>query len=343
MVPFGGWLMPVQYSGILEEARVVRNFAGMFDVSHMGRLIIKGPGSTAFLDRILSCDVPKLRLSRARYGVICNEVGGIIDDCIVYRMCEEEYLLVPNASNTATVTDWLNRWSPSFSEITITDITEDLSMVALQGPEALSLLDPIVETDLTQLRPFSIIETQLNGVTATIARTGYTGEDGVEFFVSAKDVPDIWTTISEKGAVPCGLGARDVLRLEAGLLLHGNDIDITVNPYEAGLDRFVMPDRENYIAGPALCRISEEGLERRLVGLNVSGRRLIRNGHPIKHAGKVVGNVTSGSYSQTLDRNIGLGYVPVSLATEETTLTVDVRGKAVAVKVAKTPFYTRAR
>ena len=347
MVDFAGWDMPVQYAGILDEARAVRSGAGLFDVSHMGRLFIEGTGAVAFLDRVLSVNVPRLRLGRARYGVICDESGGIIDDAIVYRLGEEKYMLVPNASNTLAVTEWLKRWEPGAAESTTTEVTDELSMIALQGPTAIAMLQPITGADLAGLRPFAVIETLLEGVPAIVARTGYTGEDGVEFFVPSDSAAAIWEALAEKGAVACGLGARDVLRLEAGLLLHGNDMDTSVNPYEAGLDRFVDADRESYVAGPALRRIRDTGPARKLVGLSVSGRRVIRGGHPILSAtpkgAREVGRVTSGSYSPTLDRNIGLGMVQTPLSEAGTRLTVDVRGNDVDVEVIQLPFYSRPR
>jgi aminomethyltransferase len=343
MVPFAGWDMPVQYSGILDEVRAVRTGTGLFDVSHMGRLFIEGPGAAEFLNRVLSTNVPKLRLGRARYGVICDESGGIIDDCIVYRLGETRYMLVPNASNTAAVSEWIGRWAPAASESTTVDATSELAMVAVQGPSAMEMLQPLVAADLSEMKMFAVIETSINGVTGTIARTGYTGEDGVEFFVPSESVAAIWSKLTDSGAVPCGLGARDVLRLEAGLLLHGNDMDTSVNPYEAGLDRFVNANRDTYVAGPALRKIRDAGPTRKIVGLAVSGRRVVRAGHPIHSGGQQVGSVSSGSFSPTLDRNIALGYVPTALAAEGTPLTVDVRGNEVEVEVASLPFYSRPR
>ena len=343
MVEFAGWDMPVQYEGILSEARAVRGSAGIFDVSHMGRLVIEGPGAAAYLDRVLSVNVPGLRVGRARYGVVCDESGGIIDDCIVYRLGGERYLLVPNAANTTAVKDWLARWSPSADEAATTDVTEELAMIALQGPGAIDLLGPLVDADICGLRPFALCQGLINGAPATIARTGYTGEDGVEFFVPSGAAAGIWAALAERGAALCGLGARDVLRLEAGLLLHGSDMDVTVNPYEAGLGRFVSAGREGYVAGPALLRIKEAGPSRARAGLDVSGRRVVRGGHLILSGGTQVGLVTSGSYSPTLDRNIALGYVPTAFAAEGTRLTVDVRGNEVEVEVASLPFYLRER
>lgn len=343
MVPFAGWDMPVQYSGILAEVRAVRSGVGLFDVSHMGRLLIEGPGAAEFLNRVLSNNVPKLRIGRARYGVICEKSGGIIDDCIVYRLDEARYMLVPNAANTAAVTEWLERWAPADAEATMSDVTGETAMIAVQGQSAMALLQQLADADLTEMKMFSVVETRVDGAPSTIARTGYTGEDGVELFIPAESAPAIWAKLVVKGAVPCGLGARDVLRLEAGLLLHGNDMDTSVNPFEAGLDRFVSADREAYIAGPALRRIRDAGPKRRIVGLAVSGRRVVRSGHAILSDGGRVGEVSSGSYSPTLDRNIALGYVPAALAAEGTPLTVDVRSNKVDVEVASLPFYSRPR
>ena len=341
MVDFAGWEMPVQYSGILAEARAVRSSAGIFDVSHMGRMTVEGGGALALLDRVLSVDVARLRAGRARYGVVCDEDGGIIDDCIVYRTGERSYMLVPNAANAPAVWDWLAAWSRPGEGASVRDVTRETAMVALQGPGALGLLAPLADADAAALRPFGTLECRVAGAEATVARTGYTGEDGVEIFVGAADAERLWGALAGAGAVPCGLGARDVLRLEAGLLLHGSDMDRTVNPYEAGLERFVAADRASYVAGPALRRIRDAGTARRIVGLAVLGRRVIRGGHPIVSGGEPVGAVTSGSHSPSLDMNIGLGYVPAALAAEGTRLTVDVRGNAVDVEVAGLPFYRR--
>ena len=343
MVDFGGWEMPVQYSGILDEARAVRSRAGIFDVSHMGRVTFDGPGSAAFLDRVLSVNVPKVRVGRARYGVICNQAGGIIDDTLVYRRGEESYLLVPNASNSPAVLEWLGRWLPSSTGVQLKDVTSQLAMIALQGPAAQDILQAVTEHDLSTIRPFGSVDASVAGSQALVARTGYTGEDGFEVILPHEGVVELWNASCEKGAVPCGLGARDVLRLEAGLLLHGNDMDTSINPYEAGLDRFVDPDREGYVAGEALRAIRAAGAGRKLVGFEVVGRGIARHGYPILDGSKQIGEVTSGSPSPTLDRNIGMGYVPTGFAEPGSRLQVDVRGRAVDIEVVNLPFYSRSR
>ncbi len=339
MMPFGGWDMPVQYTGILNEARAVRSNAGLFDVSHMGRIDISGPDAVSLLNRVLSVDVPKLRRRRARYGVICNLDGGIIDDTIVYRLGRERFLLVPNASNADTVADWLLRWRRGSDEVDVNVITDELAMIAHQGPTAQLMLSGLTDHDLSSLRLFRAAETEIAGAPSIVARTGYTGEDGFELMVPAGDAARIWRALSDAGAVPCGLGARDVLRLEAGLPLHGNDIDAGTNPYEAGLGRFVDLDRDEYVARESLIRLRDAGPARRLVGFDVVGRGIARQGHAIVAGDERVGEVTSGSYSPTLDRAIGMGYVREDLSDPGTPLHVDVRGRMVEAEVALLPFY----
>ena len=343
MVPFAGWEMPIQYESILAESRAVRSASGLFDVSHMGRVEIRGPGAAAYLDRVLSFNVSGLRTGRARYGVVCNEDGGIIDDCITYRLDEQRFLLIPNASNTPLVLDWLSRWARPEDEIDIDNATSRTAMIAHQGPEAAEIMAGETEIDLSKLRPFRAVETEVCGIDALLARTGYTGEDGFEIILDADDAAEVWRLLLARGAVPCGLGARDVLRLEAGLLLHGNDMDTSTNPEEAGLGRFVDPDRDGYVAGEALRRIRRDGPSRALVGFNMVGRGVPRHGHPIVDGAEVIGAVSSGGYSPTLDKNIGLGYVPTSHSAHGSRFHVDIRGRQVEAQVTPLPFYSRKR
>ena len=339
MVPFAGWRMPVQYSSILDEARAVRSGAGLFDVSHMGRFQIRGPDAVVLLNRVLSPNIPNLRIRRARYGVICNQEGGIIDDAIVYRLGAERYLLVPNASNAETVADWIEQWRRESDRVEIEIATSRLAMIALQGPAAQLTLSGLTDHDLTSLRLFRVVEAEIAGAPSLIARTGYTGEDGFELMVPAGDAVRIWEALAEAGAVPCGLGARDVLRLEAGLPLHGNDIDAGTNPFEAGLDRFVDLEREEYVARDALLRIREEGPSRRLVGFYMVGRGIARQGYAIESDGLPIGRVTSGSFSPTLGRAIGMGYVQQDYSGPGTVLSIDIRGRPVEAEVTLLPFY----
>ena len=343
IVPFGGWAMPIQYTSILQEARAVRTNAGLFDVSHMGRLDISGSGAASLLNRALSVNAAALRIGRARYNVICNSSGGIIDDCIVYRRGDERFLLIPNAANTAAVVGWLARLNTQPDDVSIRNITADTAMIAHQGPQAAAMLSGAVSRDLASVRPFAAVETRIDGVDALLARTGYTGEDGFEIILPTEEAARIWRLLMDKGAAACGLGARDVLRLEAGLLLHGNDMDDQTNPYEAGLDRFVDPDREGYAARDTLLKARDEGVARTLVGFVMMGRGIPRHGYAISDGERNIGIVTSGGPSPTLDSAIGLGYVPACRSAIGSTLKIDIRGRLVEAQVVRLPFYSRRR
>ncbi len=342
MVPFGGWDMPVQYSSILNEARAVRTSAGIFDVSHMGRIEIQGPDASLFLNRVLSSNIPKLAIGRAKYGVICNESGGIIDDAIIYRLGEDRYLLIPNAGNSEKVQAWLSKWHMKSDVIKIKVLTDEVSMVALQGPQSEKILSELCNYSLSTIKLFRAIETKVLNVEGVIARTGYTGEDGFEIMVPSKNVGETWNSLVSNGAVPCGLGARDVLRLEAGLPLHGNDIDTNTHPYEACLGKFVDPDRDGYVAGPALSKLRDGKLTRKLVGFNMIGRGIARQGHSISYNQESVGTVTSGSISPILDRAIGMGYVREDVSGDGTILQIDVRGRLIDAEITPLPFYKRS-
>ncbi len=362
IVPFGGWAMPVQYSGILNEVKAVRTAAGIFDVSHMGRLYISGPRATAFLDRMLTGSASALRVGRARYCMICNEAGGVIDDTIFYRLADDRYLLVPNAGNRPTVVDWFQRWiDAGFSGgesgmapgVSLEDRTAETALIALQGPDSPALLDThcVLKdgTPSATLRPFGWGQGQFRTgdgafVEVLIGRTGYTGEDGFELSLDAAAAPAVFGALLEDGALPCGLGARDVLRLEAALPLHGHEIAPDTSPIEAGLERFVRASGD-YIGQPALQRQREQGTARKLVGLKLPGRSAPRAGYPIRAGGaegREVGRITSGSYSPTLDTSIAMGYVLAGYTAPGLTLDVDIRGRVAPAEVAPLPFYTRS-
>ena len=341
MVPFSGWDMPVQYATILEEVDAVREHTGIFDVSHMGRLFINGPGAGVFVSRVFSTDVSKLRRGRAKYGVTCNEEGGIIDDNIVYRLGQERYLYVPNAGNRDAVATWLRKWAPTDGSVEIEDAADRLAMIAIQGPSAKSTFAKIAGRSLDKIRPFRIAPVDIEGESVLTARTGYTGEDGYEIMPSADSVVSVWNSLVEAGAVPCGLASRDLLRLEAAFLLHGNDMDTSINPYEAGLDRFVDADRDDYIPGEALRRIRDAGTSRKLVGFEMVGRGIARHGYDITDGEKKIGEVSSGSVSFTLDKNIGLGYVPTDFSALRTPLWIQIRRRSIEAVVTSLPFYSR--
>ena len=343
MVPFAGYDMPVQYAGILAEARAVRSAAGIFDVSHMGRFAVDGPDARALLDWTHTADVgDAMPEGRARYGLLCNEDGGVIDDAIVYRLGEERFMIIANAANAERVFGWLERWrGERFPRATLTDRTADVAMIALQGPNATAIASRVSDFDPAVVRPFRAAETALLGRPALIARTGYTGEDGVELMPASEVAGELWRLLIAEGAEPCGLGARDTLRLEAGLLLHGADMDESANPVEAGLERFVHWDGD-FCGAPALREARSAGTARRLAAFRTTGRGAVPRGHAeILRGGAVTGAVTSGGYSPYLDANVGLGYVRSSDAAVGTELEIDVRGRLVQARVVALPFYTR--
>ena len=345
MVEFGGWDMPVQYpAGILAEVKAVRKATGVFDVSHMGRLYLSGPKATDFLDWVLTGSASTLRVGRARYCMICNEKGGVIDDTIFYRLSEDRYLLIPNAGNRSAVVAWFQRWiDEKFSPgCTMEDVTVTTGLIAFQGPGTLETIDQVADTPLSGMRPFSWTESAIQGATVFVGRTGYTGEDGFELLVQGNDVVKVWTALTDSGSVPCGLGARDVLRLEAGLPLHGHEIDEKTTPIEAGLDRFVRFDKD-HVGAAVLKDQQENGVQRRLVGFTLPGRSAPRAGYNLLHQGETIGAVTSGSYSPTLDTSIGMGYVLERYVESDTVLDLDLRGRIVQVNVTALPFYTRPR
>ena len=344
LVPFAGWEMPIQYTGILSEARDVRSKAGIFDVSHMGRLEITGADSPQFFHRLVTADVVNMPLGRARYTLVCNEQGGIIDDTILYRMGEERFIFIVNASNADTVLDWLRRWLEEWAmDVDISVRTQETALIALQGPQAQSILQPMCSVDPSSIRPFRAVEGQVSGFAAVVCRTGYTGEDGFEVIVSAENAPSLWRSFADGGATPCGLGARDVLRLEAGLLLHGSDMDATLTPLEAGLDRFVSWDKGDFTGLTALQAIANRGLTRTLVGFRLIEKGIPRHGYPMLSGEDTIGEVTSGTHSPTLDIGIGLGYVSLEHSNPGTGIAIDIRGRRTEAEVVAIPFYTRKR
>ncbi|MBM3924725.1 MAG: glycine cleavage system aminomethyltransferase GcvT [SAR202 cluster bacterium] len=343
MVPFAGWEMPVQYGSILEEARAVRTKGGLFDVSHMGRVYISGPHATDLLDWIQTGSIGSLKETRARYSLVCDEKGGIIDDTVTYRLAPDRYLLVCNASNRPAVLAWVDRWrKQKFSQTTIDDVTTKTVMIAVQGPATAALMDTLSPDKPSAMRYFSGADARVNGKKAYIGRTGYTGEDGYEVIVDAADGPGLWKTLMDKGMAACGLGSRDVLRLEAALPLHGNDIDLTTTPLEAGLERFVKLDKE-FVGAGILRQQQAQGVKRKLVGLFPEGPQIPRHNYLVKVNGKDAGHITSGGYSPTLDRNIAMGYVSHEFSAPGSKIQIDIRGRLSDATVTPLPFYTRKK
>ena len=353
MVPFGGWDMPVQYSGIISEVESVRTKVGLFDVSHMGRMYISGSSATEFLDWMLTGSASTLRIGRARYCMICNPSGGVIDDTIFYKLEEQNYLLIPNAGNREAVISWFNDWNEKkfANGCNIFDRTCDTGLLAVQGPDAAFLMDELCAladgVNPSSIRLFGCgqgfwRDGKLKSKPVFIGRTGYTGEDGFEIVVDSDMVTDAWASLVARGANPSGLGARDVLRLEAGLPLHGHEIDEDITPIEAGLDRFV---RESgvFIGSEILHNQIQQGPKKRLIGLQLPGRSSPRAGYPILFEAGEIGNVTSGSYSPTLDNSIAMGYVLERYAKIGHMLQIDIRGRMIDAEVVKLPFYSRPR
>ncbi len=344
---FGGWEMPVRYGSIIEEHRAVRAAAGLFDLSHMGELRVRGPEAASGLAAALVSDPGALRVGRAHYSMICTTDGGIIDDLIVYRLDEHEFLVVPNASNRETVALELRARS-SGHDVAVLDETLETSLLAVQGPAAVRILGALTDLDLESLRFYGAAPAKVAGVAALVARTGYTGEDGFELFVDWDDGPALWKALLVAGApdglLPCGLGARDTLRLEAGMPLYGQELDRHTSPYEAGLGWVVKLDgKGDFVGREALERRSREPLERQLVGLVLRSRGIARQGYPVGRAGEAEpsGVVTSGSQSPTLRDAIAMAYVRSADAGAGTMLEVSVRGNAVPAEVVPLPFYRR--
>jgi aminomethyltransferase len=328
MVPFAGWEMPVQYEGVIPEHRAVRTDCGAFDVSHMGELHVDGPTSLSFLQEMLSNDLSRLADGEAQYTLLTNERGGIVDDLIVYRLGHGQYLLVVNASNRASAYEWLKDREPAGTEVR--DASDEYGLVAVQGPRSLERLG------LGDAPAFTHAMGELDGIEVMVSRTGYTGELGVELCSAEDDAPALWDAVLARGAVPCGLGARDTLRLEVCYPLHGNDITEDTDAISAGLGWACALDKD-FTGVEELRRIREAGPDRRLVPFVMEEKAIPRQGMAVEGGGEV----TSGTHSPMLDRGIGMAYVPVEHAAPETELVIDIRGKPRRARVVKKPIYRK--
>jgi aminomethyltransferase len=328
MVPFAGWEMPVQYEGVIPEHRAVRTDAGVFDVSHMGELEVEGPRAHELLQSLLSNDLDKIAPGQAQYTLLTNESGGIIDDLIAYRLGECHYLLIVNASNREADFRWLKEHEIHGSDVR--DVSDDHALLAVQGPHAIERLG------LEAAKAFTFAEATIDGVETMVNRTGYTGEDGCELLCMAEDAVRLWDGVLARGVVPCGLGARDTLRLEACYPLHGNDITPETDAISAGLGWTCALDKE-FTGAETLRRIKADGPARKLVAFVMEEKAIPRQGMAIEGGGEV----TSGSHSPMLDVGIGMGYVPAAQAALDTELTIDVRGKARKARVVKKPIYKK--
>jgi aminomethyltransferase len=329
MVPFAGWEMPVQYEGVIPEHRAVRSDCGVFDVSHMGEIEVEGPRAAELLQATLSNDLDKIGAGRAQYTLLTNETGGIVDDLIVYRLDDFRFLLIVNAANRETDFGWLREREIPGSDVR--DVSDEYGLLAVQGPRAIERLE------LPNANPFTFAEGQIDGIVCMINRTGYTGEAGCELLVMAEDASDLWDRVVARGAVPCGLGARDTLRLEACFPLHGQDITPETDAISAGLGWCCALDKEFTGAQP-LRELKERGPDRKLVPFVMEERAIPRTGMTIAGGGEV----TSGTHSPMLDRGVGLGYVPAATAGPGRELTIDVRGRARRARIVKKPIYPPA-
>jgi aminomethyltransferase len=328
MVPFAGWEMPVQYEGVIQEHRAVRTDAGVFDVSHMGQIDVEGPRAHHLLQGLLSNDLDRIEPGQAQYTLLPNERGGIVDDLIAYRLSPFHYLLVVNASNRNTDFAWIKEREIGGSEVR--DVSDEYALLAVQGPNAITKLG------LGPAPKNSFAEETIDGVQCMVNRTGYTGEDGCEILCMEEDAGALWDAVLARGVTPCGLGARDTLRLEACYPLHGNDISPDIDPISAGLG-WTCALAKDFTGAETLRRIKETGPERKLVAFVMEDKAIPRQGMPIDGGGEV----TSGTHSPMLDIGIGMGYVPVAQAAVGTPLTIDVRGKPRSARVVKKPIYDR--
>jgi aminomethyltransferase len=346
MVDFAGWRMPVQYRGIVEEHLAVRTRAGLFDVSHMGEVGVRGPQALAFLQHVTCNDVARLAPRRVQYNALTTPQGTFVDDLLVYRLGAEEFLLVVNASNTTKDLAWLREHGRRF-DVEPVDLSEEWAQLALQGPRAAEILGPLADADVGGLRYYGFVHTGVCGVGCLVSRTGYTGEDGFEIYAPPAAAVSLWHAITESGArhglVPVGLGARDTLRLEARMALYGNDIDESTTVLEADLEWIVRLDKGEFVGREALARQREHGVGRRLVGFEMQGRAIARHGYEVVVGGRAVGRVTSGNFAPFLRRSIGLAYLPAELARSGAKFEVEVRGRRETAVVVPTPFYRRAR
>ncbi len=348
IVDFAGWAMPLQYSGVLDEYHTVRTSAGLFDVSHMGRLHVEGPGALSFLQRVTTNDVQRVEPMTSQYSMICNHEGGVKDDIFLYRLGADEFLLCVNASNLDKIRDWLfQQQDEEQGELRIEDQSADLAQLALQGPASKSLLQAHVDSPLDGLKPRQCLRETVNGVECLITRTGYTGELGYELYVPATQVRLVWDRLmqagEERGLKPAGLGARDLLRLDMGYLLYGNDLTEATTPIEANAKWVVSFAKGAFIGEPVLKQQVQEGPSRRLVAFELLEKAVPRHDMRLFAQDKPVGTVTSGNLSPVLQKGIGLGYVDPAYAEAGTVFDVEIRARRIPARVVALPFYKKPK
>ncbi len=340
--------MPIQYTGVLDEYHAVRHGAGLFDVSHMGRINVAGGQAEAFLQWISTNDVSRLAIGQAQYNMVCQESGGILDDIFIYKTGQTEFLVCVNASNRIKILDWFHtHQQEKFSQVVIHDRSEDLAQLAIQGPSSQALLKKVIGSAVDKLKPRQCLPIEANGFSGLLSRTGYTGEIGYEWYLPVGEAQQAWDQLLQAGegdqVKPAGLGARDLLRLDVGYLLYGNDMDEKTTPLEAGAEWVVAWDKGAFHGQAALQKLKEQGIPKKLVGFEMMERGVPRHDMEIVKDGKIVGKVTSGNFSPVLQKGIGLGSLPPELCQDETVLAINIRGKHVPAQVVKLPFYKRQK
>jgi aminomethyltransferase len=348
MVPFGGWDMPVEYSGITAEHLAVRTAAGLFDVSHMGQIELAGPNALAAVQHLTSNDAAKLQVGQAQYSALTTPQGTFVDDVLVYRMGPSHFLLVVNASNIEKDHAWIVANAAAAGEVAIVNSSDRYALIAVQGPKARAIVQSLTAVPLDTIKYYWFAHGEVAGIRGTVSRTGYTGEDGYEIFVPPQFAPALWNALlqagKEHGLIPCGLGARDTLRLEAAMRLYGNDMDDTTTVVECDLGWIVGWNKPEFLGHEVLRKQKAEGTARTIVGFEMLAERTIaRQGYAVRHGGVEVGKVTSGTQTPFLKKAIGMAYVPVALAAPGTELDIDVRGRAATARVVPLPFYKRPK
>lgn len=347
LVDFGGWELPVQFSSIKEEHEAVRTKAGLFDVSHMGEVEISGIDALSFLQKVMTNDVSKLSIGQAQYTAMCHEDGGTIDDLLIYRKGENDYFLVLNASNTEKDIAWMKRHQ--FGDVNISDVSDETALLAIQGPLAEKIVQKVTTDDVSEIKFFRFKDdVQMANMSVMLSRTGYTGEDGFELYCRSEDVVALWKALleagKEEGLLPCGLGARDLLRFEAGLPLYGQELSETITPLEGGIGFAVKLGKEDdFIGKKALNKQKEEGVKRKVVGLEMIDRGIPRTGYDVFVGEEKIGTVTSGTQSFSLKKNVGLALLQTDFTELGTVVEVEIRKKRLKAKVVQTPFYKRSK
>lgn len=346
LVDFFGWEMPVEYSSIVEEHNAVRKKAGLFDVSHMGEIWVAGPQALDYVQYLTPNDASRLNTQKAQYSALTTPQGTFVDDMLVYKISDTNYLLVVNAANTDKDFDWVKSHTADF-DVTVKNRSDEYTQLALQGPKALQILKPLTDIDLEEMKPFRVRNGKVVGEDALVSRTGYTGEDGFEIYTLASNPMQIWESILKEGKKfgikPIGLGARDTLRLEACLMLYGNDIDDTTTVLEAGLSWLVKFKKGDFLGRESLLKQKQEGIKRKIAGFEVKGRGIARHDYPVFVEGKEVSKVTSGTFSPYFKKSIGLTYLPITHKEPGQKIEIGVRGKKVEAEVVQTPFYSRKK